>query len=825
MPQNRFLYGLLILSLFTTCSKTVRYDKAKDFSISFSGDARIEVGGPFVGAEFHHSYPVPQRISFFYPIANSIDMSEDYWFRDTTLVMAIGLKVGDRLRENLSRSSMKFNLTPYNVNFERENIQVSYQFCKNKPAMVVTITLNNNNDRTEFFEIDTHLETSLRTCHTYRRVKPFETVYNSDNASAVTSYKDDELRDIVVFVSNTAEKPQTFLSDTAATAFLYRSKLAPNEEMRIVQIVGSCYTDEVGDMIDYLITKYQNEIDQYEQCIIEKATDAYGFYTDNPVFDQSVYWSKAMLASLDHYIGGKFVPMPCPAEYNFYFTHDALVTDLAAVNFDLPRVKRDLEFILKHASTDYIIPHAYYWKDGDYRTEYADSNNWNHFWFIQVAASYLRHSGDEKLLRQCYPYLNQSLEYALHSKKTDGLLYAYYMDGWDIGHNFGPRAFMTIMAIKSIRDYIYISAVLNKNLDRLVDYEQLAEQMEKALANKLWNDELGFLVNYYENGEIDPHFYAGSLLAAHFRLLNDEKRNNLMETATKRLVDQHIGVYTVYPPDFHLLGDFLKFKGNEVGPPYHYANGGVWNHCNAWYGLGLMATNRRDEAAKFIQKVMTLEGILNSPNGQPAMYEYRCSDYTNSDVYGKIDKPNFLWAAGWYLYSLYHLYGIEENTWNISMKPFLPEEQAACRFDLALNGRKSNISITNHKNYFCSIRKNGKECPTSVFVRDRASPDFQFVCGLPDQPYLESAESIVLSCGYDRQNQHFYLKLKAFPGHRNDISIISPFKPAFIRFDNHTIDNYDLQIMDNIYRIRITVVHKQADGELQLGFINNQRKH
>nr|MBC8491918.1 hypothetical protein [Candidatus Neomarinimicrobiota bacterium] len=467
MNKNRRLYGILLLFLLTACTKTVRQDEARDLSVAFSGDARIEVGGPFVGAEFHHSYPVPQRISFFYPIANSIDMSEDYWFRDTTLAMEIGLKVGDNDRENLSWTPTVLNLTPYNVKFEQENIQISYQFCKNKPAMVVSITLSNNSDKIEVFELDTRLNNSLRTCHTFRWIHQTKTEYNPENATAITRYSDDEVKNIVVFVSNAAGKPVVFIPDQNATTFLYRKELLPGEQLQIVQIVGSCYADEESGIVDYLAKNYQKEINQYEKSVIEKATEEYNFCTTDPVFDHSVYWAKAMLASLDHYIDGDFVPMPCPAEYNFYFTHDVLVTDLAAVNFDLPRVKRDLEFILKHATADYIIPHAYYWKDGDYRTEYADSNNWNHFWFIQLAASYLRHSGDEDLLEQCYPYLNKSLEYALHSKEDDGLLYAYYLDGWDIGHNFGPRAFMTIMAIKGIWDYVYISSVLDKNIDRL----------------------------------------------------------------------------------------------------------------------------------------------------------------------------------------------------------------------------------------------------------------------------------------------------------------------------------------------------------------------
>ncbi|MCK9483293.1 MAG: hypothetical protein M0R34_02905 [Candidatus Marinimicrobia bacterium] len=805
----QFLISTLTLALtltsFYSCSPKHNPQNI-NLAVAFSGDAQIEVGGPYVGASFHHSCMIPQRISFFNPIANSIDESTDYWFRDTTFAMEVGLKIGVGEWIEFKRQSAKFDLTPYNVKFYQDNIQIAYQFCKDKPVMVITYTLKNPGDQTEVFELKTRLSNTIRTCHTYRRIQAERTEYDSTNFNAVAHYSDAEIENIVLFIANATAKPVETDLDEGAISYLYSEELVPNEQIQIVQLVGSSFTHEVRDFIAYAIKNYRSEVTEYENFITDKAIGEYSFNTGDPVFDRSVYWAKAMLASLDHYIDGVLIPMPCPAEYNFYFTHDVLVTDLAAVNFDLPRVKRDLEFILKHATDDFIIPHAYYWKDGAFRTEYADSNNWNHFWFIQVAASYLRHSDDEQMLRRCYPYLQKSLDYALHSKEADGLLYAYYLDGWDIGHNFGPRAFMTIMAIKGIRDFVYISAVLQKNIEKLPEYELMAEEMETALEQKLWSGESGFLMNYYENGELDPHYYSGSLLAAHYGLLDNAKRQRLIATAAENLVDPHIGTYTVYPADFHRLGDFLKFKGNEVGPPYHYANGGVWNHCNAWYSLGLMATGQPEKAAQFIRRNMTLDGIIDSPNGQPAMYEYRCSDANNPAMYGKIDKPNFLWAAGWYLYALYHLYGVQENVWNISIQPFLPEGQSACEFDLNIEGKKKNILIQKD----VSMTRTA----SAIFKKSDREAEYQFTCKTPGQPYLESAEAIVLSCDYNSRKGELSAVLKAFPGHRNRVCILASAKPGGINFENRTIENYEVTRVGDSYRIGINVIHTQTDSEL-----------
>src|SRR5512140_3064290 len=69
-------------------------------SYRFTGQrGQVEVGGPYVGMEFHHSRPSPSRISFYYPVANSIDLSTDYWKRGDSRPMAAGVRVkGDSIR-------------------------------------------------------------------------------------------------------------------------------------------------------------------------------------------------------------------------------------------------------------------------------------------------------------------------------------------------------------------------------------------------------------------------------------------------------------------------------------------------------------------------------------------------------------------------------------------------------------------------------------------------------------------------------------------------------------------------------------------------------
>ncbi len=732
MKTKLFIFAMTCF-IMVSFSNSFSQSKSNSLSVHFGRKADVSVGSPYVGVEMHNSSILPQRISFYYPVANSIDLSSDYFTRDTTYIMSAALKIDNKPIEWLGLKPYRFTLTPYEVKYFKEDseksIMVSYQFCKDKPAMILTYEITNEGNTSKRFDFYTHLETSLKTCHTYALIDKAWTSYDKKSSTAYTNFEDEGTKYAQVFVSNAGEKPVSFNTignlndkgledidltslnnklkektlskskpDIPAAEFLYSKMLKPHSKMTIVQIIGSCRQNEGKALVEYLAGNYKKEIKDYEKSVMAEVNEG-KFITGDTVLDKSYLWAKAILAVNKHYIDGNIVPMPCPAEYNFYFTHDVLVTDYAAVNFDLPRVKNDLEYIISHASKDFIIPHAYYWKDTSYTTELATSDNWNNFWFIIVAGSYLKHSNDLNFMNRLYPYLSKCIEQTLLNKKDDNLMWEAHIDGSDLGNSYGPRAFMTSLAIKSLKEYVFISSSLGKNKSVLERYEGLADNMQNALIEKLWSNKLGYLINYYKGGKLDTHYYTGSLIAPHFKLLNQQQTSVLVNSATEHLLDPKIGIYSIYPMDLEELKGFLELKDGEAGKPFYYGNGGIWINANAWFALDLIADNKKDEAYNFIKRTMTLDGITNSPNGQPAMYEYRISDYNNPEVYGKIDKPQFLWAAGWYLYSLYHLFGIDESTWNITLNPYLKEGQKTCSFSIDVNGKPVYVEVNGAGKY------------------------------------------------------------------------------------------------------------------------------
>lgn len=821
---NKIVSKIFIVSIslmIVSCSH-LRESKP-DLAVNFDGDAKIEVGGSYVGASFHHSCMIPQRISFFYPVANSIDHSHDYWTRDTSFIADWKLKIGDSPAIEIGKEPAEFDLTPYAVSFhdnsENYSIKADYRFCHEKPAMVLSIRIVNTSTKSQNFQFGTQLRTSIRTCHTFRWIERAD--MEIDDNTIYTKFKEADADSAVVFVANAGELPVECASaapdQPPYAGFIYEKKIQPGEALNIVQIIGSSKPNESKTIVEYLRKNYPAEIDRYEKFVNEQALEKSILKTGSPETDHSAAYAKAVLAANAHYLDGEIVPMPCPAEYNFYFTHDVLVTDLAAVNFDPERVKRDLDYIIRHADKNHIIPHAYYWKDGKYVTEFASSDNWNNFWFVQLSAKYLRHAGDLEFLGTLYPFIMKSIERSLLTLEDDHLMWSYRPDWWDIGHNYGPRSYMTILAIKTMRDYNFISTVLGKNPGKVKAYTALADSMQTALVDRLWSDELNYLINYNDNGSPDKHYYIGSLLAAPYGLIDHEKRNRLVQTAKVKLLDEKVGIYNVFPIDFHLLGDFYKFVGNEVGAQYYYLNGGVWSQGNAWYALALIANNEKQAAADFIAQTMSLHGIMNSPKGQPAYYEVRNANKENPAEYGTVDKPNFLWAGAWYLNSLYQLYGVRENDWNIALDPFLPKDQKAVEFTLFVDGKPLLVRIDGQGDEVAEIRFDGK--PAASLVFPEIFPEIRHVdvrLGTPHHPCLSSTGAILESCSWT--NQCLTISLRACPGHSHQTVIIAPTAPTAVSVNGRDFQKWELVNHNQFKEIRLEVSHTTEKVELQLVF-------
>jgi hypothetical protein len=767
---------------------------------------QVEVGGPYVGVEFHNSRPLPSRISFYYPVANSIDLSTDYWKRGDSRPMALGVKINSEKKKWIGREAWRYILSPHAVTFLDEDMvlayELKYEFCYNAPAMVVTLKIRNRTEQRQSVSVFSQLALSLRTCQTYARFDSAAVTYDPVRQSITAQFQAPETRNAALFVVNAGERAAGVWTDAAAmqmtddgkslwqdsavapsagtqpgpavhrggAMFEYVKEFQPGEVMTIVQLIGSAGANESGAVIADLSAQWRKDADRYDHAVRSAAsTDSY-FRTNNARVDRTLQWSKALLTTNAHSINGQIVPMPCPAEYNFFFTHDLLMTDLGAVNYDLPRVKKDLDYVASLAK-DSIIPHAYYWKDDGFKTEFCTPSNWNHLWFIEVSASYLRHSLDSSTLRRIYPLVSKSLTEVMTQLRSDHLMHAYRPDWWDLGWKEGPRTYITALSIRAIEDYLFIASMIDPGNRALPGLEQKANAMRKALIATLWDDSLNYLINY--NGpDKDSHRYMGSLIAPAYGLLDGSKTERMLATVSAELLAQDLGIRAVMPSDFHndSVIKYFNIAGLEAGDAYTYINGGVWPHNNAWYALALQSGGRSNDALAFVKKYMTIDGIAESPNGVPAMYEYRYSN-PSSPRYGEIDKPSFLWAGGFYLYTMYALAGLTDNVWNLSVA----ESRAA--FDSTVRCSYSFISMKDVVIGGTGARlsrflADGKNVPSIVLpLNQRTADQYEFQFGAMSNPYVNSVNAIVRSVEYSASKKSLHCTVSSFKGHSTTMQV------------------------------------------------------
>ncbi len=788
----------------------------------FSGMyGQVEVGGPYAGAEFHGSRPLPSRISFYEPAANSIDMSTDYWKRGESAPFIVGVCVNRGVRQNVGGEPWAYTLSPHRVSFHREDSALrwtsTYEFLKGYPGLVWTLTCQNVAPEAVDIELYVQCRPVLRTCQTYAWLDSAWTEAEPGGRLIAVHFDQPQTRGATVVIENLGEQPAVWTSEAAdlgpdpqkpgwftsawavlgrtitrgrqgrpVAAFMYKKNLAASARATVRLGMVTTEITRWKKTASALRTNWASDVRAYDAHVRNELARAPR--TGDRSIDMSADWACALLASNAHSLEGHVVPMPCPAEYNFFFTHDVLLTDLSAVWFDAPRVRRDLATVAGWAQGD-VIPHARYWRDDGFKTELCTPDYWNLLWFIETVSRYLHHTSDTATVARLFPLVRKSLEQVLTQCRSDSLMYAFRPDWWDIGRREGPRSYITVLTIRALRDYLFLCSFMRRDLAALAGYELLADGMERALTHRLWDSKTGYLMN--ANGsDPDAHFYMGSLMGAVYGELPPDTALVLLATAERVLLDKQIGVRNVMPPDFHKdsVRAYYRFPSNEAGNPYFYANGGVWPHANAWYAQGLIAAGRMDDALRFFRTVMTLDGVSASPRGQPAFYEYRYAD-TSSAEYGAIDKPSFLWAGGMYLGTLYSLMGFRETEWNIGSGDGRSSgvfRSASARLEF---GASRPVRVIGTGAHSVSLSAGSLLVPSGVFPIDcmKTSP-WTIRRDEPGGAYLAGVNAILRSCRAVKRGG-LRAVISSFDGHVVRARVVSRATPSGAFIDGRRIEN------------------------------------
>lgn len=183
---------------------------------------------------------------------------------------------------------------------------------------------------------------------------------------------------------------------------------------------------------------------------------------------------------------------------------------------------------------------------------------------------------------------------------------------------------------------------------------------------------------------------------------------------------------------------------------------------------------------------MTIAGIAVSPQGQPAMHEYRDSDAAAA-IYGRIDKTSFPWAGGWYLFALYRLLGAAESPWNSHLRTGLPSQTLAPEFQWSINGKMSRVVDSGLGQFATLITYDGTPFPSLVISEQRAPIEIRVAHGAIAQPDLEILTAMPVDAHWHEQQITWRGQSRAFAGHSIRATICSAQAPQRIWVDQRIL--------------------------------------
>jgi hypothetical protein len=194
--------------------------------------------------------------------------------------------------------------------------------------------------------------------------------------------------------------------------------------------------------------------------------------------------------------------------------------------------------------------------------------------------------------------------------------------------------------------------------------------------------------------------------------------------------------------------------------------------------------------------------------GIPAMYEYRYADSSSAD-FGTIDKPSFLWAGGFYLSTLYHLFGVEENEWNVSLAGPLPSTTPSATYSLAF-GKTKLVTVHGIGNRLRAALIDGETLPSLVLPlekRQGKSVDIEF--GIPNRPYLERVNARLHSAQCDA-GKMLVLTLSSFKGHRTVATVVAMRPPKKVVLDGRPRSKYTVRTANDGVMV-LTIIFAGSD--------------
>jgi hypothetical protein len=236
--------------------------------------------------------------------------------------------------------------------------------------------------------------------------------------------------------------------------------------------------------------------------------------------------------------------------------------------------------------------------DADWLANHFDSPSF----FILLLNDYLQKTGDWELLNLVPAQLNPGLqwpimtiaqkahaaiEYLIHCDSDgDGLIEKPHLAN-DWADNIKRSTWVSYdqgLFIAALRAYAGLCGHLN-NQDQPERYTKMADKALQGMLRELWDEKLGYFVNYKRPDFTETNLSVDTLVVLYFNLLDEAHTTRLLEAAKRllRASNNHEQPYG----DYGLLCAYPIYSRQEdlfdkSASPYWYHNGADWPY---WDGM------------------------------------------------------------------------------------------------------------------------------------------------------------------------------------------------------------------------------------------------
>jgi glycogen debranching enzyme len=213
-------------------------------------------------------------------------------------------------------------------------------------------------------------------------------------------------------------------------------------------------------------------------------------------------------------------------------------------------------------------------------------------WYFEAIRAYHAATGDDSLLAQLYPALQQivdwhrrSTRYNIHLDEADGLLYGgspevqltwmdAKLDDWVVTPRIGKPVEINALWYNALRSLAGIARRLDYDADA-AGYDALADRTEAGLRSRFWSDELGYCYDVLDGPEgNDPALRPNQLFAvslAHSPL-TDQQARAVVDVCARHLLTSH-GLRSLSPDHPEYIG---RYGGDRHSRDAAYHQGTTW---------------------------------------------------------------------------------------------------------------------------------------------------------------------------------------------------------------------------------------------------------